>query len=457
MTLVLAFNNVRANRMGVAASFAAVLLAVTLVAGGGLVVAAAAGRDDLNGVMGLLVLSAVVSGFVAVFVVAGTLSLHVLRQRRTWGLLRSVGMTPRQVRRLVTAEALVVAVLASAAGCVLAVPYAVLMAGFVRVTGLAPAGVQVRVTAGPFVLALVAGLVVTLLAARVAARKAVRVGPLEVLRDSAAQERLLPWPRAVAGVVALVGGGVLVFLVPRLEPADAVPAGLGAAMVLCVGASALGPVVLRGIGRLLGAVVAGLDPGAGMLARASLVAQPAPGDVGGVTGDADRGARVHLPVRRDDVRRGGGRHPYGGVGVGRPDPGGVGGDLHRDLGAQRDRDDDDRTGRGAQAAADGGDRAAAAHQGGGLGDADRDRRGGADRNGHRRRLPHRARPGRHRPALVRLLAAAVRRAGAGLRRQRAGGRAGRHPAGASRLPAARSVTGPVRAQPVGVPGAAGRS
>ncbi|MEV0823582.1 ABC transporter permease [Nonomuraea rubra] len=274
MTLVLAFNNVRADRMGVAASFAAVLLAVTLVAGGGLVVAAAAGRDELNGVMGLLVLSAVVSGFVAVFVVAGTLSLHVLRRRRTWGLLRSVGMTPRQVRRLVTAEALVVAVLASAAGCVLAVPYAVLMAGFVRVTGLAPAGVQVRVTAGPFVLALVAGLVVTLLAARVAARKAVRAGPLEVLRDSAAQERLLPWPRAVAGVVALAGGGVLVFLVPRLEPADAVPAGLGATMVLCVAASALGPVVLRGIGRLLGAVVAGLDPGAGMLAGASLVAQP---------------------------------------------------------------------------------------------------------------------------------------------------------------------------------------
>lgn len=207
MTLVLAVSNVRANRTGVAASFAAVLLAVTLVAGGGLVVAAAGARDELNGVMGLLVLSAVVSGFVSVFVVAGTLSLHVLRQRRTWGLLRSLGMTPRQVRRLVTVEALVVAVLASAAGCVLAVPYAVLMSGFVRVTGLAPGGVPVRVTPGPFVVVLVVGLAVTLIAARVAARKAVRVGPLEVLRDSAAQRRLLPWPRAVAGWRRWAGAG----------------------------------------------------------------------------------------------------------------------------------------------------------------------------------------------------------------------------------------------------------
>ncbi|GLW12792.1 hypothetical protein Misp01_79200 [Microtetraspora sp. NBRC 13810] len=71
MTVVLAWNNVRTNRTGFAASFAAVLLAVMLVAGSGLVVAGAGARDELNGVMGLLVLSAAVSGFVSVFVVAG--------------------------------------------------------------------------------------------------------------------------------------------------------------------------------------------------------------------------------------------------------------------------------------------------------------------------------------------------------------------------------------------------
>ncbi|WP_329086346.1 FtsX-like permease family protein [Streptosporangium sp. NBC_01469] len=274
MTLVLAWNNVRTNRMGFAASFAAVLLAVMLVGGSGLVVAGAGTRDELNGVMGLLVLSAAVSGFVSVFVIAGILSLHVLRQRRTWALLRSVGMTPRQVSRLITAEALVVAVLASAAGCVLAVPYAAAMAGFMRMTGLAPAGVPVEVTTGPFILALVVGVAVTLLAAWAAARKAVGVGPLEVLRESAAQRRLLPWPRAVAGGVALAGGIVLLFLVPQVKAAAAVPTGLGATMALCVGASALGPVALRGMGGLLGAVAARLDPGAGMLARSSLVTQP---------------------------------------------------------------------------------------------------------------------------------------------------------------------------------------
>ncbi|MEV4160316.1 ABC transporter permease [Nonomuraea dietziae] len=206
--------------------------------------------------------------------VAGMLSLHVLRQRRTWALLRSVGMTPRQVSRLITAEALVVAMLASVAGCVLAVPHAAAMAAFMRMSGLAPMGIPVEVTTGPFIVALVVGLAVTLLAARVAARKAVGVGPLEVLRDSAAQQRLLPWSRAVIGAAALACGIVLLWLVPQVKPKDAAPTALGATMVLCVAASALGPVAVRGLGWLLGAVAARLDPGAGMLARSSLVAQP---------------------------------------------------------------------------------------------------------------------------------------------------------------------------------------
>ncbi|MFG3436183.1 FtsX-like permease family protein [Nonomuraea sp. NPDC047897] len=274
MTVLLAWSNVRSQPAGFAGSFAAVLVAVVLVGSSGLLVAGADRYPDLDGVTGLLVLSALVSGFVSVFVVAGMLSLHVLRQRRTWGLLRSVGMTPRQVRRLVRAEALVVAVLAGVAGCVLAVPYAELVAAVMHAVGLTPRGIPVEVTWGPFVPALLLGPVVTLPAAAVAARKAVQAGPLEVLRDSAAQQRLMPWPRALTGMVALAGGGVLLYLVPRVPAESAVPTGLAATMVLCVGASALGPVLLRGLGAVLGAPVARLDPGPGTLATASLTTQP---------------------------------------------------------------------------------------------------------------------------------------------------------------------------------------
>jgi putative ABC transport system permease protein len=94
-----------------------------------------------------------------------------------WPGLRSAGMTPRQLRRLVTTEALAVAVLASGTGCALAVPYAGGLAAALRAIGLAPAGIPDSVTPGPFVLALAAGVLVTLVAARAPASRQARERP----------------------------------------------------------------------------------------------------------------------------------------------------------------------------------------------------------------------------------------------------------------------------------------
>ncbi|SPL88297.1 putative ABC transporter integral membrane protein [[Actinomadura] parvosata subsp. kistnae] len=344
MMLVLAWNNVRDGWAGLAASFTSVLLAVMLVAGGGLLIAGADTRADLDGIVGLLAVSAAVSAFVSVFVVAGTLSLHVLRQRRTWALLRSVGMTSRQVRRLVMAEALMLGVLAAVPGCVLAVPYALVMGAVLRVTGLAPGGVPVRITAGPFVPALVAGLVVTLLAARVAAREATRVGPLEVLRDSADAA-------AAAAVAARGGGGGGAGRRDRAGGAGASGQASGRAADragsgddVVRGRLRAGPGAAAGAGRAARRGGGTARPGAGDAGRVLDGDAAAAGDVGRVPGGADRGAVVHLSVRRGDQRRGGRRHPYRRVGVGGADAGGVGGDLHRCGGAERDRDVGGRAG-----------------------------------------------------------------------------------------------------------------
>ena len=61
-----------------------------------------------------------VSMFMAVFVVGSTFGFVVASRRRQLGLLRLVGATPRQVRRMVLGEAAVVALLAAVVGCLLA-------------------------------------------------------------------------------------------------------------------------------------------------------------------------------------------------------------------------------------------------------------------------------------------------------------------------------------------------
>jgi predicted lysophospholipase L1 biosynthesis ABC-type transport system permease subunit len=274
MPTALAWSNVRSNRTSLVAAFTAITLAVMLVAGAGLLLTSAHDDGRLRDLMSLFAVTAGLSGFVSIFVVAGTLSLHVLQQRRTWGLLRSVGMTPGQVRRLVVAKALTVAAVACVAGSALAVPQASVTAAVLTRVGLAPEGFEIVVAAPPFIVGTAVGIVVTLLAALAASGTAARVGPLEVLRDSAAQARALPWQRVVVGATALAGGGVLLRVTSTASLTDAVPLGVVVTMALCVAGSAFGPVLLRVVGGLLAAPIAALDPGPGALARAAVTVQP---------------------------------------------------------------------------------------------------------------------------------------------------------------------------------------
>lgn len=75
--------------------------------------------EALMAVNALLGTAAGVTGFVSVFVVASTFAFAVALRRQEFGLLRTAGATPGQLRRLLLAEALAVGAAASAAGCVL--------------------------------------------------------------------------------------------------------------------------------------------------------------------------------------------------------------------------------------------------------------------------------------------------------------------------------------------------
>lgn len=85
--------------------------------------------EALTAVNALLGTAAGITGFVSVFVVASTFSFAVAQRRREFGLLRTAGATPGQVRRTVVVEALLIGALASAAGCLLGAAAAPVLAG----------------------------------------------------------------------------------------------------------------------------------------------------------------------------------------------------------------------------------------------------------------------------------------------------------------------------------------
>ena len=207
--------------------------------------------DFLGVVRVFLVAFAVIALLVAGLSINNTFSITVAQRTRELALLRSIGASRRQVRRLVTFEALIVGVSAALVGAVAGLGVASLLKAMFAGFGLAlpTGGLTVRPTA--VVIAVLAGVAATLLAARAPARRASRVAPIEALRASAGEGPPVGRRRVVGAIGVLAGGGVLSAI--GVAGATAL-VGVGA-LALAAGALLIAPVVAPVFARVLGAVL----------------------------------------------------------------------------------------------------------------------------------------------------------------------------------------------------------
>ncbi|MEU0832871.1 FtsX-like permease family protein [Streptomyces sp. NPDC005969] len=223
----------------------------------------------LPAVNALLGTAGSVTAFVSVFVVASTFAFAVALRRREFGLLRTAGATPGQLRRLLLVEAAVVGTLASAAGCALGDWGAPHLARLLVDGGMAPSWFTIRRTAWPLHAAFWTGLTVALTGVWAASRRAGRTSPAEALREADIDAGVLPPVRRLLGFALLAGA---VFLMTKSLVTD--PSGLlkrktymTQPMVLITGVALLAPLLVRPSTRLLRL------PGAtGMLVRANAAA-----------------------------------------------------------------------------------------------------------------------------------------------------------------------------------------
>jgi putative ABC transport system permease protein len=128
---------------------------------------------------------------ITIFVVAGTIAFGVERRRRELALLRAVGATPGQVRRLLAGETALIGLVAGAAGSLAATALFAAFSDSLVSVGLAPDGFEVAPHWIPYAIAVAVGVVVALLATLIAGRRALAVSPGEALVESA-----LPQPRS---------------------------------------------------------------------------------------------------------------------------------------------------------------------------------------------------------------------------------------------------------------------
>ncbi|MEU4350511.1 FtsX-like permease family protein [Streptomyces sp. NPDC023838] len=189
---------------------------------------------------------------VAVFTAAGTVTLSVGQRRREYALLRAIGATPRQIRRTIASETLLVAPLAGALGCLPGVALATWWFGRLRDKGAVPEAVDLAVSWIPMVAAGGAAVLTSLVAGYMAARRPSRTKPGEALRDASVERLRAGWIRTPLGLAALGGGIALAGVAASEKGEDAANAALGVVMLFMLAVALLGPLIARACAGLFG-------------------------------------------------------------------------------------------------------------------------------------------------------------------------------------------------------------
>jgi len=248
----LALRSLRHRPRAAVATFLAVLLGTLLIGSFATLAESSSGApapDDGT----LVILGAVVGGWgsvIVLFSVASTVGITATQRATEIGLLRTIGATPRQARRLIVRESGAIAACAAVLGALAASATGPLLFELVQSGGLVSERTQYD--AGP---ASVAGagllvLVVSALAAAMAARRATRGPAGTLVRESGAEQARMRWWR-IAIALVLIGYGVVMAVITVTvtahddDPYAAMATSGSSSILVGVGLAVLAPVLLR--------------------------------------------------------------------------------------------------------------------------------------------------------------------------------------------------------------------
>ncbi len=151
--------------------------------------------------------------FVGAYIIQNTFRIIVAQRSKELALLRAVGATRMQVIRMVLYEAFFVSILASVIGIVVGVFISYAIRNLANSVGLGLADGELTVLPRTIIVAMLVGIIVTMLSALMPAVRASRVTPVEALRDneSSAKQKSLFRRGVVSFVIIMVGTALLIF------------------------------------------------------------------------------------------------------------------------------------------------------------------------------------------------------------------------------------------------------
>jgi putative ABC transport system permease protein len=238
---------------------------------------AAAINDTIGRFLGTALLAfAFVALLVGAFLIFNTFTIIVAQRTRELALLRCLGASRRQVMNSVLLESLIVAVVASLVGLGLGV----LIAGGLRALLSTFLGADIPATGIQFqprtiIVSLVVGIVVTVLAALLPARKATRVPPVAALQpETAFAPTGFRKRRIFLGVLVTAVGVALLLAGLFQDEGNRLVNVASGAVVVFLGVAVLSPLIARPLARIIGWPFARAFRLPGNLARENAMRNP---------------------------------------------------------------------------------------------------------------------------------------------------------------------------------------
>ncbi|MEL6892801.1 MAG: FtsX-like permease family protein, partial [Actinomycetota bacterium] len=223
-----------------------------------------------------LLIFAFITAFVSAFIINNVFQITIGQRLRELALLRAIGASGRQVRRLISVEALVVGVVGTVIGIFggLAVARFIVW-GFNQAGGGFPTP-SLILAARTVIVAAIVGVGVTMLSVIVPARRAAKIPPVAAMRPELGFAAIRAKRLVMGAVLTLVGAAMLIlglFVSPGGTPGLIALAG-GGGLLLFLGVASLSATVASSVTKALGWPIARFFKTPGRIAQDNVVRAP---------------------------------------------------------------------------------------------------------------------------------------------------------------------------------------
>lgn len=211
-------------------------------------------RHGYAGAASLMGIMVGISVFVAVFIVGSTFAFTVAQRRRDFALLRLVGASRTQVRRLLIGEAVLLGALGSTLGVLLGLLVVRYEERMLVELEFVPAGFTVDWRSWILAVSGGVGIGVAVLGSLASTRRAGRVRPLAALRETGTPDKVMTLPRWLVGLTALGGAIAMMIVGSAVGGAGALALSMSVCLVLTIALTALAPVVVPVLAGIVGLI-----------------------------------------------------------------------------------------------------------------------------------------------------------------------------------------------------------